>query len=173
MQANHYGCRVDSEVPIVGVVLNTEPEFLVEDAQGGIDIDWEEYVSSCESEKEIEEVGMDWDQGTLIIGYVESQVVPKMTMMVNPMAIAAGKKAFVPDPDAQYQAIVGETYTQVLWSRFVQRSSLCSPCYPGQGDLDTPPGDAYGYTAGFLAYTLPPEVWGDRMDWRSVTTLMF
>ena len=52
---------------------------------------------------------------------------------------------------SEYSLIVGETYTQVVWSKQTKRCTLCSPCYPGQGDLDTP-GD-------FLSYDLPPEAY--------------
>lgn len=44
---------------------------------------------------------------------------------------------------------------QVLWSKFAMMAHYCSPCYPGQGDLDTP-GDAY------LAYCLPPDEWDEK-----------
>lgn len=170
MKTNHYGVRVDSEVPVVGVVLNTEPEFLFDDLMGGIDVDWEEYMANCESGEDKEDV--DWESGTTIIGYVESPMKPELVMYTYPLAIGAGGKAFVPDPNAEYQAIVSEVYAQVLWSRYVQRCPLCSPCYPGQGDLDSKVEEAYAYTSGFTTYSLPPDVWGSRQDWRLVTALI-
>jgi hypothetical protein len=48
---------------------------------------------------------------------------------------------YEPDQNGKhgYAAVVGEIYTQVLWSKTVRRvRSLCSPCYPGQADLDRP-----------------------------------
>ena len=36
---------------------------------------------------------------------------------------------------------------------YTRRGALCSPCYPGQVDLDTP-GD-------YLGYDLPPDIYGD------------
>lgn len=47
----------------------------------------------------------------------------------------------------EFAAIENESTVQVIWSRYTKRGALCSPCYPGQVDLDTP-GD-------WLAYTLP------------------
>lgn len=63
---------------------------------------------------------------------------------------------FEPDTDTEYSAIVraGSNVTQVIHSNWAQPCHKCSPCYPGQGDLDTS-GDYY------LAYTLPPDVWGN------------
>ena len=58
---------------------------------------------------------------------------------------------YFPNETSEYSLIVGETYTQVVWSKQTKRCTLCSPCYPGQGDLDTP-GD-------FLSYDLPPEAY--------------
>ena len=40
---------------------------------------------------------------------------------------------------------------QVVWSKTIKRvASMCSPCYPGQADLDSGEGD-------ILAYSLPSE----------------
>lgn len=60
------------------------------------------------------------------------------------------------DESEEYSAIVGGIYTQVTRSKWVIRCELCSPCYPGQGDIDTP-GD-------FIAYCVPPDVIGDFGD---------
>jgi hypothetical protein len=169
MEARHYGVTVDSERPTTGVLLNTEPEFLLEDVQSGIDIEWEEYCADCESRGE-EPDGDEFtgDPSTVLVGFKESPLGADVVRRSNCLHYLIGRKAFVADPDAEYQAVVSEVYTQVLWSRFVQRTPLCSPCYPGQGDLDTPVGDSYSHD-GFLAYTLPPAVWGDRKDWRKVS----
>jgi len=57
-----------------------------------------------------------------------------------------------------YSAIVDydTNNVQVVWSTVVTRAALCSPCYPGQCDLDTE-GD-------YLAYDLPLELYGDRRE---------
>lgn len=174
MKRNHYGCSVDSEKPVVGVVTNHQPEFLCEDISShGIDIDLEEYLSSCESGNDEEAVVDIWESGAMIVGFKEWDYKthfsnPDMTTadvlafiyQFQPWAIVVGDKVFVPDDVWDYQAICGDVCTQVLKSKFVQRASLCSPCFPGQADLDTP-GD-------FLTYTLPAVVWGDRLAWRVI-----
>ncbi len=63
------------------------------------------------------------------------------------------KCGFKPDPEAEYSAIVGEIYLQVVRRQWVLRAALCSPCYPGQGDVNTE-GD-------FLSYSLPPDLFLD------------
>ena len=60
------------------------------------------------------------------------------------------------DGEKGFSAIVGEIYTQVVWSKWTKRVALCSPCYPGQGDLDTP-GD-------WLAFDLPPDMYGENQE---------
>jgi len=172
MKRNHYGIIVDSEKPVISVVTNHQPEYLCNDIyEYGIDIDLVEYLASCESDEDIETVMDTWEQGTLIYGFREwlhegtgLAVAIKLVEEHQPYAIVAGKKIFVPDHSCEYQAIVGEVYTQVLRSEWVQRVDLCLPRYPGQGDLDTP-GD-------FLAYTLPKEIWGNRLEWREISRLV-
>ena len=48
---------------------------------------------------------------------------------------------------------MGEITTQVVASEWVAKCRMCSPCFPGQGDLDSP-GD-------FLTYSLPPKMYGE------------
>lgn len=66
-----------------------------------------------------------------------------------------------PDESGDYAAIVGEIYVQVVWSKTVVRcKSLCSPCFPGQADLDS----VVSGDEGYLTYDLPAEVWGDESE---------
>ena len=60
---------------------------------------------------------------------------------------------YEPDKTGEYAAICGEIYTQVVWSKTTGKSALCSPCYPGQCDVDTP-GD-------YLYYALPADMLED------------
>ena len=53
------------------------------------------------------------------------------------------------DPAGEYAAIVNESTTQVIYSKYTRKCLLCSPCYPGQADLDNP--------GEFLAYDIPPD----------------
>lgn len=139
---NHWGKWVDSEVPVTGVAQNNRVEFLSEEIDAGTDITLEEYVDDNFEGLESEEVDKaieDWDssQDTILIGKWRKD----------------SNGQYEPDPSGEYAAIVGEVYTQVVFSKVTKRCALCSPCYPGQGDLDTP-GD-------FLTYDLPADVYGE------------
>lgn len=124
---------------VTGVVSNYSPEGLwdeVDYKDSTIHLDCE----SCEYRDEDSCNGCEIEQDYLIGGWCKVDGF------------------FEPDPDAEYSALVraDSNVTQVVRSNWVQPCHKCSPCYPGQGDLDTP-GDYY------LAYTLPPDVWGDNM----------
>ena len=57
------------------------------------------------------------------------------------------------DYKAEYSAIVGETYIQVVHSRYVSLAAPCSPCFPYQNDLDT--------EGEFYTYSLPPDLYDE------------
>ncbi|GAG12597.1 unnamed protein product, partial [marine sediment metagenome] len=64
------------------------------------------------------------------------------------------------NPEGEYAAICGEIYTQVVFSKNTTKCQLCSPCYPGQGDI--------GSIGEFLTYTLPSELMGTEDDFQGV-----
>lgn len=137
MNTRHYGIPISSEVPITGVVDTTAPEWLLEEIyQHGIDIDFEEHLKECS--KELHDDCYYNDCPSYTIGYKKDE-----------------KGDFVPDFKAEFSAIVNgnENTTQVTRSRWTSRAALCSPCYPGQGDLGT--------SGEYLVCTLPPDIWGD------------
>jgi hypothetical protein len=143
MEQNHYGKWVNSEEAVTGVIQNNNVEWLMDEVRDNntIDLDWEEHIKYMEPE-EIEEEenefdGWDSSNSTLLIGSWKKDE----------------KGLYEPDKEGEYAAIVNESTTQVVWSKFTKRCALCSPCYPGQGDLDTP--------GEWLAYTLPPDLIGN------------
>ncbi|MCE8425319.1 MAG: hypothetical protein J5U17_06025 [Candidatus Methanoperedens sp.] len=139
MKTLHYGITVSSESPITGVVDTTAPEWLLEEIDlHGIDLDFEEHCKECT--REYHDDCYETDPSTnYLLGYKKNL-----------------KGDFVPDLDAEFSAIMNgnENTTQVTRSNWVSRVMLCSPCYPGQGDL--------GNSGDYLAYTLPPGVWGNH-----------
>ncbi len=131
----HWGLYVNSEIPVAGVLNSSDAEFLYEEAfKNGIDIAFEEHCKECKNEYH-DDCWCD-DEPTYLIGFKKND-----------------KDEYVLDESAEYSAIVGPQYTQVLASKYASRCKLCSPCFPGQGDLDTP--------GEYLAFTLPPEVFGE------------
>ena len=66
------------------------------------------------------------------------------------------KYGFTPNKETEYSAILGEIYAQVIRSKYYSLCADCSPCYPGQGDLNTK-----GYTP---SYQLSPETYDEEYD---------
>lgn len=132
----HYGIGVDPDVPVTGVVSNNTPEFLNDEIDSGIDPEYE-----LLSEKEAEDL-QEYSPNYVLIGSWKKDEDGKYTQ----------------DEEGEYAAIVDldQFYTtQVVWSKYTKRVKLCSPCFPGQGDLDSPD------PKGCLAYDLPPDVYGE------------
>lgn len=135
MIKNHYGITVNSEEPVTGVIHNHTPEWLVEEAMyNSIDLDFEAHCKECPHEDH----DFCWEStGT------ETSLVGAWKEDSDGL--------YEPDKDGEFSAIMGEIYTQVVWSKHTRRCALCSPCYPGQGDLDTP--------GAFLTYDVPPDMY--------------
>ena len=133
---NHWGKWVDSESAIGGVISNNSVEFLNDEMFSGnsIDLDYEEFLSDDPSEEDIE--FYESDNSTYLIG--------------DWLKDDNGK--YYPDINGEYAAICGEIYTQVVFSKSTKKCNLCSPCYPGQGDLDS--------IGEYLTYTLPEDLIG-------------
>lgn len=147
----HWG--IVPKTPCTGVLNITDAEWLHEDIHNGIDLAWEEHILTCPEEDH--DMCGPTEMGTVLIGFKEVYFL-KDAWFVVPSGAGYGKHGYVPDPDAEYSAIIGEIYTQVVRSKYVQSCELCSPCYPGQGNLEQ---DGKG---DYITYTLPPDVWGER-----------
>jgi hypothetical protein len=133
LTVNHWGKWVTSDQPVTGVTgINHCPEWLFDDISQGIDLTCREcdMRSNCQEEDccDVCERG-----GPVLIGTWREDA----------------QGLFEPDPEGEYAAIAREEVVQVVYSRATRRGALCSPCYPGQVDLDTP-GD-------FLGFCLPEE----------------
>ena len=139
---NHWGIWVDPEVPITGVVSNNQAvQFIADECFDGIDLDWEDHVFSDEHDLDNPdycEICEFWDMS-------------QSTILIGDWIKDSDTGLYEHDPEGEYAAIVGEIYTQVIFSQNTRRSNLCSPCYPGQGDI--------GSDGDYLAYDLPPEAY--------------
>ncbi len=138
---NHYGVYVDSETPTTGVITNHEIMHLIDAMyyEDGIDLDFEEHLKECPNDDH----DHCWESNgseTWLIGDWQK----------------GADGLYEPDKDGQYgySAIVGEVYTQVVWSKWTTKGELCSPCYPGQGNV--------GSKGDFLMFTMPPEYMGEK-----------
>lgn len=174
MIENHYGHVVDSEVPVTGVFQNNHVEWLWEDMHDMVCLADEDIQNEYIGEKIttihnfLENYEHDHDYDKLCM-YLEELDNPDLDSSDTSDWLIGFKKTdeckgawywfdnlghgYIPDPDAECSAIVGEVYTQVVASKWVLRGALCSPCYPGQVDAD------YG---DFMAYSLPPDYFEDN-----------
>jgi len=139
----HYGIWVNTENPITGVESNNCIFWLGEEISNGIDLIWEEHITECEicQGDGICEIAECWEySGDILIG---DWIKDKDGLWTY-------------DPEGEYAAICREIYTQVIYSKYTRRCALCSPCYPGQGDL--------GSIGKFLTYAMPPELVGTELE---------
>jgi hypothetical protein len=178
---SHYGVILEADKPTTGVISTGSVAYIDEEicSVDAIDLAWEEHLSECQGmcgnchcNHEGGECSChfplwgarDWHAKTRDHEYDPTDdhdgCGPEER---GTTLIGSWKKdeqgLYVPDPQAvgaEYAAIVGETNIQVVWSKYTKRCAGCSPCYPGQGDLNTPPGQ-YG---NLLCYTLPPDLIG-------------
>jgi len=181
MITNHYGHTVDSEVPTTGVFQNNLVEWLHDEISGldAISLDYERCLNSFVDEKvlEIQKILDEMDGETMeasvndirdicemlanpgdnidcqdnltsLIGFERTIVKEEAWYWLDVL-----KYGYKLDEGAEYSAIVGEIYTQVIKSKWLIRCQLCSPCYPGQGNADS--------VGEFLAYSLPPDMFED------------
>ena len=125
-------------LPVTGVVSQHSLESWALDNET-VDLDWEEHLATCESEDH-DDCGYESYEPTLLLG--------------NWKKDEKGQYNADWHGDEDYAAIfnTGLGTVQVVWSEHTKMCRKCSPCYPFQGDLDTP-GDDY------LAYNMPPEMW--------------
>lgn len=136
--ASHWGVLIDLNKPVTGVVGNNRVEWLDDEMVNGIDLAWEEHSAEC-TEEDHDQCGPDQRGDTLIGKWHKGD-----------------DGLWAPDESGEYSAIVREFNTQVVWSKHTKRCAPCSPCYPGQADLNSPS------DTGLLCFDLPPELYGDR-----------
>jgi len=133
----HYGIWVSSKIPITGVFNNSSIEFLGDELYDAVDLDFEEHCEECKNEDHDD--CYQSDSSTMLIGFKKGD-----------------DGLYDPDPEAEYSAIIREIYAQVVNSKWIIECGLCSPCYPGQGNPDSP--------GKFLAYSFPPDVLGESFE---------
>lgn len=133
----HWGKAVWKNEPVTGVLYanKIDSEAFNDLDQKSIDLQWEEYLAECE--KNNVEPEDDWcdHNYTHVVGMEKDE-----------------EGLYVPDKTEDYSIIMaGDPITlQVVHSIYVQRCALCSPCFPGQGNLNS--------EGEFLAYSLPSEM---------------
>jgi len=133
-----------------GVIHNNTATWLIEEIHEAINLDYNAHCAECKKEYH-DDCWEDSSADTLLIGFIHCAYDdPDAWYRFLPST------AYKPDPAADFTAICGEINTQVIASKWAARCALCSPCYPGQGDLETP--------GPQLAYCLPPTLFDSPTD---------
>lgn len=96
----------------------------------------------------------EWDSmagGDSLIGFIQCSVDDPDAYISISSDSGDTEAVFKPDPKASFSAIVSNNanVAQVVSSKYVKGCGYCSPCYPGQGDLDT--------VGGVFSYAVPPD----------------
>ncbi len=142
---------------VTGVIHNNSAAWLHDDIYQAIDLDWRTHCADCPI-KEHESHDDCWENvggETMLIGFMPCGIGDPAAWF-NYIG-KHGSFAFMLDESAEYSAICCAIYTQIVRSRWVAECNKCSPCYPNQGDLDTPGTD-------YLAYCLPPDMFDTDID---------
>lgn len=148
---NHWGKWVNSDEPVTGVL-----------SANSIAWEWvtDEICLTCEEiQREIEsDESLDEDEKQSELDFMECDGSHTKIIGDAWMLDTKDQKYDVikDNPELEFAAIVRETVIQVVWSKFTQRGALCSPCYPGQVDLDS--------KGEFLGYTLPKYLLGEDSE---------
>lgn len=182
---NHYGVTVATEIPITGVFQNNHVYYLFDgisnyedlnfydwmdeelgrllyELQGIKDaVDGENYEASASDMRDVcermENLGNDWegsDCTTNLAGFVRTDEKKDSWYWFENLGFG-----FEPDLNAEFSAIIGEIYTQVVASKWLMRCGLCSPCFPGQGDADC--------EGSYLTYSVSPDMYDELEPIRS------
>ena len=137
---NHYGHTVNSEIPVTGVLSShsvawewISDEICLTCEEIYNDIQEDESINEEDKESECDSVECDSAHTKIMGDWIKD---------------SDGK--YMPDESKEFAAIIRESVVQVVWSKYTASGALCSPCYPGQVDLDSK-GD-------YLAFTLPDEL---------------
>ena len=141
MKTNHYGITVNSETPVTGVINSNNVlwEFIDDEIcmtcnEIISDIESDESLSDDERQDELDCIECTSDHERLIGDWIMGTDGLYHPDMVN----------------GEFAGIERESTVQIVWSKFTARGALCSPCYPGQVDLDS--------EGPYLGFTMPAEL---------------
>jgi hypothetical protein len=136
---NHWGKWIDSEKPVTGVLSSNSIAW--EFVDGEICLTCEEAYKEFEDGSHVCEYG----EGCHCEDFIECD--SSHDKIIGDWILDTKTGLYDVNKNGEFAAIVRESVVQVVWSKFTAKGSPCSPCYPGQIDLDS--------DGEFLAYTLP------------------
>ena len=146
---NHWGKWVDSEKPVTGVlsIHSVDCSILSDECINGIDLDYQEALKEFNNDYQGEKDTEDYEEA---LQYFNDMYEGNDSNVLIGKWKTDEKGLYIPDEDGDYSAIARESVIQIVWSKNTAHGNLCSPCYPGQVDLDS--------EGNYLAYTLPDDM---------------
>ena len=160
----HWGKYVFSDTPVTGVISCHSVEWIHDECNyhGVANLSYDGALEYFLNEKRAE-----WEVDNE--GDPDEDTIEEWTYEFNDFYESQGDTILIGDwqqdndglwgpierGNKGYAAIVNydSNTIQVVWSEFVTMGALCSPCYPGQVDLDTE-GD-------YMGYDLPIDLYGE------------
>lgn len=142
---NHWGKWVDSEIPTTGVLSVNDVAWEWLDYNDEICLDCNNAMEEINNN-----VDLDEDEKQSELESIECD--SNHTKLMGDWVFENDKYWTEDKINGEFSAIVNESTVQVVWSKYLVRGPLCSPCYPGQVDINA---DSKITDKGFLAYTLP------------------
>lgn len=133
---NHWGKWIDSDIPTTGVINSNEVAW--ENVSDEICLTCEEIREDIENDDSIEDKESELD-------FMECD--SSHTRIFGDWIYDTKTGQYEPDKNGEFSAIENESTVQIVFSKYTKHGNVCSPCYPGQIDLDS--------DGEFLAYTLP------------------
>ena len=148
--------------PVTGVLNgNSVGYFWDEDF---IDLGYEEAFEQAQKEK-AEELGISMEEAADLLYGIDICECNDIQLYGNWKQNNKGE--YIPDTNGEYSAIYdpNDNYIQVVHSIWGIYCNACSPCFPGQGDIDT--------KGKLLAYCLPSElmneIWLEKNNGRIIS----
>ena len=125
--------KMPSGTPVTGVIsVHSVSEFLIEDIfNNGIDLDYEAYIEENGDDQETIDM-YEMQEPEILLGFVKG---------------SDGK--YDVDKDAEISLIYNGSFNtiQVVRSKYIKMGLRpCSPCFPGQADLDTNDGNLWAWS---------------------------
>lgn len=169
---NHWGKWVSDNVPVGGVVNTNRLDYDYIDAKTVIDLRFEEGATEFIRSKQSEFIATFWDNlpdddtGEYVDPIPSDDLIAEWEGEYNensfdqiPARLLVGSWVqdsnglWDVDRDGEFAAIVDydSMTAQIVYSQWVTRGALCSPCYPGQVDLGTP--------GEYMGYDFPPDMY--------------
>lgn len=164
----HWGKWVSSDTPVTGVISCHSLEWIYEetDYRAVTNLSYDGYLLQG-----INDLTRAWQQDNDTDDTPDDDLIDQWRDQLGEQYEGQGDTYligdWVLDSEGQYQidyggsnhfsAIVDYDFSggivQVIWSRYVTNGALCSPCLPGQCDLDS--------EGEFMGYDLPIDFYGE------------